>query len=118
MIIMKKYFFPLPILIVLIFSILAGWSLLKPGLPPTHDGEYHVIRFYEFDKSLRDGNLFPRWAPDLNRGFGVPLFNYVYPLPNYLASFLHLLGISFIDAFKLNMFLACLVGGLFFYFWR
>lgn len=114
---MKKYFFLWPILIVLIFSILAGWSLLKPGLLPTHDGEYHVVRFYEFDKTLRDGNLFPRWAPDLNHGYGVPLFNYVYPLPNYFASLVHLLGFSFIDAFKLNMFLACLVGGLFFYLW-
>lgn len=107
----------LPITVVFFFAILAGFSLLHSGLPPTHDGEYHVIRFYEFDKILREGNIYPRWASDLNNGFGVPLFNYVYPLPNYVASFLHLFGISFIDAFKLNMFFATIFGGLFFYLW-
>lgn len=103
----------------LLFSLLiacwAGLALLHPGLPPTHDGEYHIIRFYEFDKVLKDGSIYPRWAPDLNFGYGVPLFTYVYPLPNYVASFFHFFGISFIDAFKLQMFVAVLVGGLFFY---
>lgn len=110
----KKIF---PIIIVLFFTIFAGFSLLHEGLPPTHDGEYHVIRFYEFDKVLRDGNLYPRFAPDLNYGLGVPLFNYVYPFPNYLASFFHIFGISFIDAFKLNMFFATILSGIFFYLW-
>jgi len=90
---------------------------LHSGLPPTHDGEYHVIRFIEFDRALRGGNLYPRWAADLNYGYGIPLFNYVYPLPNYFSSFLHFFGISFIDAFKLNMFTAILLAGLFFYLW-
>lgn len=114
---MKKYKHLLSIFVVLFFSFVAGFALLRPGLPPTHDGEYHVIRFYEFDKTLRAGDWYPRWASDLNNGYGVPLFNYVYPLPNYFASFLHLFGISFIDAFKLNMFVATIIGGIFFYLW-
>lgn len=105
------------VLIVLVISFLSVFSLLKPGLPPTHDGEYHVIRFYEFDRTLRSGVIYPRWAGDLNNNYGVPLFNFVYPFPNYFSSFLHLFGTSFIDAFKLNMFAATLVGGLFFYLW-
>lgn len=107
----------LAVVTILFFAFLAGFALLHPGLPPTHDGEYHVIRFYEFDKVLRSGVLYPRWAPDLNKGYGVPLFNYVYPLPNYVASLLHLFGISFIDAFKLQMFFATILGGIFFYLW-
>lgn len=87
------------------------------GLPPTHDGEYHVVRFYEFDKTLRDGSLYPRWAPDLNNSFGVPLFNYVYPLPNYFSSFFHLFGSSFIDAFKFNMLFATIIGSIFVFLW-
>src|SRR5258706_7369843 len=94
------------ILIVLIIAFLAGFPLLHPGLIPTHDGEYHVIRFYEFDKVLRSGNLYPRWAPDLAYGFGMPILTYVYPLPNYVASFFHIFGLSFIDGFKVNMFFA------------
>ncbi|RJQ25253.1 hypothetical protein C4577_06140 [Candidatus Parcubacteria bacterium] len=107
----------LAILIVLFLAAYSGISLLHPGLHPTHDGEYHIVRFYEFDKTLRDGNWYPRWAPDLNNGYGIPLFNYVYPLPNYAASLLHLFGFSFIDSFKLSLFLASIIGSIFFYNW-
>lgn len=98
-------------------AVFACFDLMHYGLPPTHDGEYHVIRFFEFDKVLRDGNLYPRFAPDLNNGFGLPLFNYVYPLPNYFSSFFHFLGFNFINSFKLNIFLASAVGSIFFYLW-
>ncbi len=105
------------IIIVVLFAVIAGFPLFHPGLPPTHDGEYHVIRFFLFDEALRDGNFYPRWAGHLNNGFGVPLFNFVYPLPNYVASILHLANVSFIDSFKISMFAATIIGGIFFYLW-
>lgn len=101
------------LLLVILFSVISSHSLFHSGLLPTHDGEYHVIRFYEFDKTLRTGNLYPRWATDLNNGFGLPLFNYVYPLPNYFAYLFHLMGFSFIDSFKLNLFFASVLGSIF-----
>lgn len=107
----------LSLLVVIFLAILAGLPLLHTGLIPTHDGEYHLIRFYEFDKVLRSGSLYPRWAPDLDFGYGVPLLTYVYPLPNYAASLFHFLGASFLDSVKLNMFVATLVGAIFCYFW-
>lgn len=107
----------LPLIILFILTFISIIPLLKSGLPPTHDGEYHVIRFYEFYKTLADGSFYPRWAPDLNYGFGIPLFNFVYPLPNYIASLFHFLGFSFIDSFKLNMVLASFTGAIFMYLW-
>src|SRR5581483_4214885 len=98
------------LLFILFLSILPLLPLFHSGLFPTHDGEYHVIRFYEFYKVINSGDWYPRWAPDLNFGYGVPLFNYVYPFPNYVASFLHIFHISFIDGFKLNMAVASLIG--------
>ncbi|KKQ41675.1 MAG: hypothetical protein US59_C0024G0002 [Candidatus Levybacteria bacterium GW2011_GWB1_37_8] len=112
----KLYSF-LAVVSILFFAFLAGFALLHPGLPPSHDGEYHVIRFFLFDEALRDGNFYPRWAAHLNNGFGVPLFNFVYPLPNYVASILHLANISFIDSFKISMLVATIIGGVFFYLW-
>lgn len=106
-----------PFVVIILLSIFLGFSLFHSGLPPTHDGEYHVVRFYEFDKSLKGGEWYPRWAPDLNQGFGIPLFNYSYPLPNYLSSFLHLFGASFIDVFKIELYLSLLLSGIFFYLW-
>lgn len=102
---------------VVAFGFTAGLPLLHSGLHPTHDGEYHVVRFAEFYKNLQYGTLYPRWAPTLNFGLGVPLFNYVYPFPNYVASLMHLMSMSFIDAFKLNLFLALIFSGVFFYLW-
>jgi hypothetical protein len=114
MLLFMKYRF---ILFTILISSIAVVDLFTYGLPPTHDGEYHVMRFQQFHKALSEGNLYPRWAGDFNNGYGIPLFNYVYPLPNYFASFLHFLGISFIGAFKLNMVVASMLGAVFFYLW-
>ena len=105
------------IVAVVFFAFIAGLPLLHKGLPPTHDGEYHIIRFYQFDKTLRDGQWYPRWQPDVNKGYGSPLLNYYYPLPNYTASLFHYFGSSFIDAFKLQMFFAIIFGAVFSYLW-
>ena len=112
----KLYSF-LAVVTILFFAFLAGFVLLHPGLPPTHDGEYHVIRFFLFNEAFSDGNLYPRWAAHLNNNFGVPLFTFVYPLPNYVAALFHSFGISFIDSFKLEMLAAILIGAIFFYLW-
>ncbi|MEK7587904.1 MAG: hypothetical protein AAB457_03745 [Patescibacteria group bacterium] len=107
----------------IVFSILIGalflavLPLFNPGFLPTHDGEYHMIRFYEFETMLRAGYWFPRWAPGLNSGYGVPLFNFHYPFPNYIGAFYHSLGWSLSDAFKLALATGYLSAGLFCYFW-
>lgn len=55
-------------ILIILLTFPAVFPLLHSGLPPTHDGKYHVIRFYEFYKNLASGVLYPRWAPDLNNG--------------------------------------------------
>lgn len=112
---MGKNFFS--IIIVVLFGIIAGFSLLHEGLIPTHDGEYHIVRFFLFNEAFNDGNLYPRWTNILNNGFGVPLFTFVYPLPNYIAVLSHSIGISFIDSFRFEMFTAIFIGAIFFYLW-
>ncbi|HUD20171.1 MAG TPA: hypothetical protein VMR81_07045 [Patescibacteria group bacterium] len=84
---------------------------------PTHDGEFHFIRFVEFNRMLREGYLFPRWAPTLNSGYGIPVFEFLYPFANYLAAFLHLFAIGFVDAFKIGSALGYLAAGLFCFLW-
>lgn len=116
MAILKKFILKNSLLLLAVLSsIIFSLPLFHKGLLPTHDGEYHVVRSFEFDKTFRDGNIYPRWTPDLNKGFGIPLFNYVYPFPNYTALLFHFLGFSFIDSFKANLFLATIVGSIFSY---
>lgn len=107
----------LPFAIVILVAFVAVLDLANYGIPPTHDGEYHVMRFQQFYKVLSEGTLYPRWAPDFNNGFGIPLFNYVYPLPNYVAAIFHALGFGFIDSLKLNMATATFAGAIFMYLW-
>lgn len=78
----------------------AALPLFGARFIPTHDGEYHIIRFWQFYNILASGTIFPRWAPDLNNGLGIPVFTFNYPFPNYIGSFFHLLGLSFVDSFK------------------
>ncbi len=116
-----KYFFSLKkaIPFIVLFSVLifASLPLFLSGFLPTHDGEYHIIRFFEFEKMFRSGYIFPRWAPGFNSGYGVPLFNFFYPLPNYFGSLFHSLGWSLTDAFKLSMAFGYIAAGLFCFLW-
>jgi len=87
-------------LFALFFGIVAALPLFGSRFIPTHDGEYHIIRFWQFFTVLTSGVWFPRWAPNLNDGFGIPLFTFQYPFPNYVGSLFHLFGISFVDSVK------------------
>ena len=90
-------------LITIIAVLYAVLPLFGKNYIPTHDGEYHIIRFWQFAKMLSSGYVFPRWAPDLNSGYGIPLFMFHYPFPNYIGALFHLFGISFVDSFKLEL---------------
>jgi hypothetical protein len=101
---MSKKYIPYILWTVLgILVLYVVWPLLKPGFVPTHDGEYHLIRIWQFDRMISAGNLFPRWASDLNSGFGTPLFNFQYPFPNYIGVFWHHTGLSLADSVKMTL---------------
>src|SRR3989344_261372 len=113
--IIKSRFFPWVLLLFL--SLLPLFDLLNPGLPITHDGIDHVARIANFYQNLQEGNLIPRWAGNLNWGFGHPVLMFLYPLPSYLASAFHFLGASFIDSVKLVFALSFILSGFSMYLW-
>lgn len=105
-------------LLILIFvSLLPLIPLLLPGLPITHDGRDHVARIANFYQSLSEGNLVPRWAGNLNWGFGHPILMFLYPLPSYIGSLFHFVGFSFIDSTKLVFALAYVLSGVTMFLW-
>lgn len=109
----KKYF---PLLLVIV-SFIPLLNLFQPGLPITHDGQDHVARIANFYQNLVQGNLVPRWAGNLNWGYGHPILMFLYPLPSYLASLFHFLGFSLIDSTKIVFGLGILLSGVFMYLW-
>lgn len=105
----KKYLFPLLIIFVCIISLT---DLFRPGLPLTHDGQDHVARIANFYQNLSEGNIIPRWAGNLNWGYGHPILEFLYPLPSYFASLFYFLGITLVDSIKLVFGISFILSGL------
>lgn len=109
---MKKWIF-----ILLIISFIPLFDLFHPGLPTTHDGQDHVARIANFYQNLSEGNIIPRWAGNLNWGYGHPILTFLYPLPSYVASLFHFMGFSLVDSTKLVFGIAFILSGLTIYLW-
>jgi len=97
---MKKYIAVLLPIFLCILTLLPLNSFFTPGLPVTHDGRDHVVRIASFYTSLQEGTVIPRWAGNLNWGYGHPILMFLYPFSSYSASLLHFIGFSLVDATK------------------
>jgi len=100
------------VLIVLLFGLLAIVDLLHPGFAVTHDGQDHIARIANFYQNLSEGILIPRWAENLNWGYGHPILEFLYPFPSYVASLLHFFGFSFVESTKLVFAIAMIASGV------
>jgi hypothetical protein len=101
--------------LLILTALLPILALCKPGLPVTHDGQDHVARIANFYQSFSEGNIVPRWAANLNWGYGHPVLMFLYPLPSYVASFFHFIGFSFVDSTKLVFGISFIASVLFMY---
>lgn len=92
-------------------------NLLQQGFPLTDDGNWMVIRFSAFYESLRAGQFPVRFLMRLNNGYGYPVADFLYPLFMYLATPLHILGLSFVESIKAVLILSVVLSCVFTYFW-
>lgn len=104
-------------ILIIVLLIIPLFDLFHPGLPLTHDGQDHVARIANFYQNLREGNAIPRWAANLNWGYGHPILMFLYPFPSYFASLFHLLGFSFVDSVKIVFGLSFILSGLSMFLW-
>lgn len=93
------------------FAIPALWPFYQEGLPRSFDGGLHLLRLGVLDYHIRQGVLYPRWAPTLMLGYGYPVFNFYAPSTYYVVELLHLAGFSFYTAFILAFALIVLAAG-------
>lgn len=77
-----------------------------------HDARHSVYFLVEFDRSIQDGIIYPRWAPDFAFGYGYPIFNIYAPLVYFLGEVFHLLGFNFVDSVKIVFGLGFILSGL------
>ena len=110
----KKIGFLIVFVILIILPVL---SLFHSGFPLTHDGQDHIARIANFYQNLIDGNIVPRWAANLNWGYGHPILEFLYPLPSYTASAFHFVGFSLVDSVKIIFGIGVALSLFFMYLW-
>ncbi len=98
--------------VITLCTILIAIPLFRPGYIDTHDGNYHLLRLMEMHRSIEDGGYYIRWVPDLNSGYGSPIFNFYPPLAYYVAELFHIIGFGFIDSIKATYFVGFLLSGI------
>lgn len=106
----------LPLIIVIFLSFWAIKPLLSPGFFPIHDDE-QIARLYELTLAVNNGQIPPRWVPDLGFGYGFPLFNFYPPLVYYFGYLFHSVGFSFIDSTKIVIGLGFILSAFFMFLW-
>ena len=105
-----------PLVIVIIFAVLAGRTLIfETGYFTMHD-DLQMMRQLEMEKCFADGQIPCRWVPDMGYGYGFPLFNFYPPLPYLTGQVFRLFGISFVDTAKLTFALSFILSGVSMYF--
>lgn len=90
----------LTLLSLLILSLPTYYILLKPGYFSMHD-DLQVMRIYQMEKCLADGQIPCRWSQDLAYGYGQAMFNFYSVFPYYLGALVRIATpLSIIDTVK------------------
>jgi hypothetical protein len=90
------------LLLVLLLSVFAIGPLMQPGyFWGAHDARHSVYFLFEFNKSIQDGILWPRWGPDWAFGYGYPFWNIYGPLAYFVGEGVLRLGFDTVDATKI-----------------
>lgn len=85
-------------------SLVAIQPFTQSQLLLSDDAALHLYRTIVLDHSLRyDHPIYPRFSSALAYGYGAPLFNYFSPFAYYLPRTLHIIGLSFVDAWLAAM---------------
>ena len=111
-IIMSKYLLQVVLVVIGIgcISLLAIQPFTLNQMPETADGILHLYRVVATDYSLKvDNPLWMRYSTGIVYGYGASMFNYFPPLSYYLGSWLHSLGMTFVQSWLAMMSLYTLI---------
>jgi hypothetical protein len=109
MVIKKHFWFILPLIFLSLFALK---TFFTPEYFDGHDAQAHLVRLWQYDKAVKDGQFPPKWAGDLLAGRGYPVFIFTYQLPYAIAESFHLIGFSLPVAIKLTLIFSYLLSTL------
>lgn len=101
-------------LLIIFLSIFPLIDIFRTSLlPHTSDGAMHIVRFASFYKEVMAGQILPKWAGQLDYGYGMPLFVFYNPLA-YVIGFLFIkFGLSLIATLKVSFVITYILAGIF-----
>ncbi len=106
---MKKFWI---FVLIFIFTLPAVHHLFTSGYFNMHD-DLQVMRIFQMEKCLSDGQIPCRWSPDMAYGYGQAMFNFYSVSPYYLGALIRIITPLSIMATVKMLFLISLVGGAF-----
>lgn len=97
------------LLLVLTLAVLI--PLFTKQLLYTDDGELHAARIANYYLAFKQGQILPRLAPNLDSGYGSPVFNFVYPLPYIIGTLIYMiLPATIVFSLNLTVILLTIIG--------
>jgi uncharacterized membrane protein len=99
-------------LFVVFFSLVISRTLFTNQLFRSDDLELHGARLANYYLSIKQGQVPPYWAPNLNHGFGYPVFIFGYHLPYMVSTFFYALGANIELSLNITIILLIAFGGL------
>ena len=103
----------LALVAVFLLSLRAWGPLASRGYLGTHDYGFVPMVMFEMDKCFQDGQFPCRWVPDLQKGYGSPIFIYLPPLPYYAGELIHFGGVEFLNTIKVLYIIGFVLSALF-----
>lgn len=103
------------IILCLCFCLL--WPFFRSGFIETDDGDWMIIRLSAFYQSFREGQFPVRLLGRLNYSYGYPVANFLYPGFLYIGSFIHVLGIPFVETIKIILIGSVLIASIALFLW-
>jgi hypothetical protein len=94
----------------LVVAAIVLWPIYTRAWWENHDSISYPVRLIEYARSLRYGNPWPRWGPELYGGYGAPLFNFYPPGAVVPGAPFFLLGMSAYSAMKVAIFFYTAIG--------
>jgi len=98
------------LIFIFLLTFISTKALFHKGVPVTHDGNNHIVRFANYYIALKEFQFPPRLAPNLVNHYGYPAFNFNYPLANILSVPFTVLGLHYQFTFKFLLFASVFVG--------
>ncbi|EKE21503.1 MAG: hypothetical protein ACD_7C00210G0003, partial [uncultured bacterium] len=104
------------IILVAIFA-LPFYKVFSVNFVDGHDFLLHFQMIYALEQSIEKGIFLPRWLADATYSYGSPIFTFMWGVPYYLGTFLHLIGLSYQAVFKILIILPNILAGFGLFIW-